>query len=141
MSRLPLVARHDSGLGLFSQPFVSEQSRMVLIQFLQNLFHYGTTEKRTLCTYTKLLTILTDCSHLAVIQIDNLPVATHKRGFLLFQIFGIDTPVYFLSSGHRYKIFSKVVKFIEIVYLCLDYDCSRGLFPQNAIDNLGLSCK
>ena len=78
----------------------SEQRRMIVVQFLQDLFHYGTTEERTLCAYTKLLTILTDCSHLAVIQIDNLPVATHKRGFLLLEIFRIDTPVYFLSSGH-----------------------------------------
>ena len=103
---------------------------MVLVQFLQNLFHDGATEKGALGSYTELLTILTDCSHLAVIQIDNLPVATNKRGFLLLEIFRIDTPVYFLSSGHRYKIFSKVVKFIENMYLCLDYDCSRGYVPS-----------
>ena len=78
----------------------SEQRRMVLIQFLQNLFHYGATEERTLCAYTELLTILAYSRHLIIIQIDNLPMTAHKSCFLLFQIFGIDTPVYFLSSGH-----------------------------------------
>ena len=57
-------------------------------------------------------------------------MTAHKSCFLLFLIFRIDTPVYFLSSGHRCNFFSKVVKFIEIVYLCLDYDCSRGYVPS-----------
>ena len=78
----------------------SEQRRMIVVQFLQDLFHYGTTEERTLCAYTKLLTILAYSCHLIIIQIDNLPMTAHKSCFLLFQIFGIDTPVYFLSSGH-----------------------------------------
>ena len=73
---------------------------MIIIQFLENLFHDSFTEEDRLCAYTKLLTILIDCIHLLVIQVDDLPVTTYQRRFLFLEIFGIHTPCYFLFTGH-----------------------------------------
>ena len=62
---------------------------MIVIQFGQDLFHYCLTEKHCLSPYAELVTILSDRSHLTIIQIDDLPVLTHKSFLLLLQIFGI----------------------------------------------------
>ena len=73
---------------------------MAIIQFLQHLFHNGLTEEHRLCAHTELLAVLIDSFHLLVIQIDDLPVAAHQRRLLLLEIFGIDSPGYFLFTGH-----------------------------------------
>ena len=78
----------------------SEQRRMIVIQFLQHLFHDGLAEEYCLCADTKFLAVLIDSFHLLVIQIDDLPVAAHQRRLLLLEIFGIDSPGYFLFTGH-----------------------------------------
>ena len=64
---------------------------MRVVQLFQYLFHDGFTEQDSLCTYAELVTILSDCSHLTVIQIDNLPMLTHQSLLLLLQIFRIDS--------------------------------------------------
>lgn len=62
---------------------------MIVIQFLQYLFHYRLPVKSGLCPYTELVAILINGSHLTVIQIDNLPMLTHQRFLLLLEIFRI----------------------------------------------------
>lgn len=62
---------------------------MIIIEFGKDLFHDGLSEKGSLGIDSELLTILRDCSHLTVIQIDDLPVLAHKGCLLLFQIFRI----------------------------------------------------
>ena len=63
---------------------------MIVFQLRQNLLHNRLTEKNGLGTYPELFAIKIDGSHLAVIQINDLPVATYKRRFLLLQILRID---------------------------------------------------
>ena len=64
---------------------------MVVIQFGQYLFHYRLTEQDGLSADTEPFAVLPDGSHFTVIQIDNLPVATHQRFLLLFEILRIDS--------------------------------------------------
>lgn len=74
---------------------------MIIIQLGQHFFHDSFTEKHRLGPYTELLTVLSDCRHLTVIQIDYLPVLTHKGLFLLLEIFRIDScRLIFSFSGH-----------------------------------------
>lgn len=63
---------------------------MIIIQFLEYLFHYGLTEQHCFGIDTELITILLYCSHLTIIQIDDLPMATHQRLLLLLQIIRVD---------------------------------------------------
>ena len=74
---------------------------MIVIQFLQNLLHYSFAEQHGLCPYTEFLAILSDCSHLAVIQIYDLSMATHKRLLLFLEIFRIDRHRYPFLLSHR----------------------------------------
>ena len=69
---------------------------MIIIQFLQNLFHYRFTEKHCLCAHTKLLAILIYGGHLAVVQVDHLPVATHQSRLLFFKVLRIYIRIYLL---------------------------------------------
>ena len=62
---------------------------MIIVKFRKDFFHYGFSEQYSLGIDPELLTILRDCSHLTVIQIDDLPVLAHKGCLLLFQIFRI----------------------------------------------------
>ena len=78
---------------------------MIVIQFRKDLLHYSLTEQNRLCTYTKSITILPYCSHLTIIQIDNLSVTTHQRLLLLFQIFWIDICLSGLLLCHFRMIF------------------------------------
>ena len=64
---------------------------MVIVKFRQDFLHYSLAEKHSLRTYTKLVAILLNGCHFAVIQIDNLSMFTHKSSFLLLEIFRIDT--------------------------------------------------
>ena len=64
---------------------------MIVIQFLEYLFHDGFTEQHSLCAYTEFVTVLSDGRHLTVVQIDNLPVTTDQSFFLLLKIFRIDS--------------------------------------------------
>ncbi len=74
---------------------------MVVVKFRQNLLHDGLTKKSSLGTHPEALAISIDGSHLTVIQIDDLPVLTDKRGFLFLEIFRIDCRlIMFLSFGH-----------------------------------------
>ena len=73
---------------------------MAFFQFFEDLFHNGFAEEDSLCTHTELFTILTDGSHLAVIQIYDLTMAAHQRCLLFFEIFGIYALGYFPSAGH-----------------------------------------
>lgn len=84
---------------------------MIVIQFRQDLFHYRFTEKHCLRSDPELVTILPDSRHLAIIQIDNLPMLTHKSLLLLLQILRIDRQfVIFPFLGHLVGviIFAKV---------------------------------
>ena len=75
---------------------------MIVIKLREHLLHYGLPEKSCLGTYPELVTILIDGSHLAVIQIDDLSVATHQRLLLLLQVFRIDSClILFLFSHFR----------------------------------------
>ena len=62
---------------------------MVVIQFGKHLFHYRFPEQNCLRAHAEAFTILSDGSHLAVIQIYHLPVTTHKGFLLLLQILRI----------------------------------------------------
>ena len=62
---------------------------MVIVQFRQDLLHYGLTEHYGLDSDAKPFTILVYGSHLAVIKIDYLSMTTHKGFLLLLQILGI----------------------------------------------------
>ena len=62
---------------------------MIVIQLGQHLLHYRLAEKDSLSAYTEPVAVLSDRSHFTVIQIDNLPVATHQRLLLLLQILRI----------------------------------------------------
>ena len=73
---------------------------MAFFQFFEDFFHYGLTEQDSLGAHTELFTILTDGSHLAVIQIYDLTMAAHQRCLLFFEIFGIYALGYFPSAGH-----------------------------------------
>lgn len=74
---------------------------MIIIQLGQYLFHDCFTEKHRLGPYAELLAVLPDRRHLAVIQIDDLPMLTHKGLLLLLEIFRIDTCRFnFSFSGH-----------------------------------------
>lgn len=63
---------------------------MIVIQFRQYLLHDRFTEERSLSADTELVTILSDGSHLAVIQVYDLPVSSHKRFLLFLKILRID---------------------------------------------------
>ena len=62
---------------------------MIIIQFLQYLLHYSLSEKNGLCTHTELVAVLFNCSHLTIIQVDNLPMLTYKRLLLLLEVLRI----------------------------------------------------
>ena len=67
-----------------------EQCRVVIVQFRQHLFHDRLAEQDGLGTDTELVTVLAYGRHLAVIQIDDLPVAPHKRLLLLLEILRVN---------------------------------------------------
>ena len=85
---------------------------MIILKLGQDLLHYGLTEKNGLGTYPELLAILSDGSHLAVIQIDDLPMATHKRCLLLLKIFRIDARYVFLLLCHCLPAWNKTGDFL-----------------------------
>ena len=62
---------------------------MIVIQFLEYLFHNRLSEQHSLRTHTELVAVLLNGSHLTVIQIDDLPVLTYQRLLLLLQVLGI----------------------------------------------------
>ena len=91
---------------------------MIVIQFRKHFLHYRFAEKHSFRTYTKLLTIMLYSRHLAVIQIDDLPMSAHKRFFLLFKILRINAGrTVFLLSGHFSTeiIFAKVNNLLIIL--------------------------
>ena len=57
---------------------------MIILKLGQDLLHYGLAEENSLSPYPEFVAILTYCSHLTVIQINDLPVPADKRCFLLF---------------------------------------------------------
>ena len=63
---------------------------MIIIQFRKYFLHNGFPEKNRFGSHPEFVTILSDCCHLTIIQINDLPVATHQRLLLLLQIFRID---------------------------------------------------
>ncbi len=74
---------------------------MVVIQFGKHLFHYRFPEQNCLRAHAEAFTILSDGSHLAVIQIYHLPVAADKSFLLLLEILRIYSRCIFLSfAGH-----------------------------------------
>lgn len=73
---------------------------MIVIKLREHLLHYGLPEKSRLGTYPELVTILPYGSHLTVIQIDDLSVATHQRLLLLLQVFRIDSRLILLLFSH-----------------------------------------
>lgn len=74
---------------------------MVVIQFRKHLFHYRLPEQDSLRAHTEPFTILSDGSHLTIIQIDNLPVTADKSFLLLLEILRIYSRCIFLSfAGH-----------------------------------------
>ena len=73
---------------------------MIVIKLREHLLHYGLSEKSRLGTHPELVTILPYGSHLAVIQIDDLSVATHQRLLLLLQVFRVDSCLILLLFSH-----------------------------------------
>ncbi len=63
---------------------------MIVIQLFQYFLHYSLSEQHRLRPYAELLAILPDCRHLAVVQIYDLSMATHKRLLLLLQVIRIN---------------------------------------------------
>ena len=63
---------------------------MIIIKFRKNLFHDSLSEQDSLGTDTEPFTIRLYGSHFTVIQIDDLPVATHQRLLLLLEIFRVN---------------------------------------------------
>ena len=86
---------------------------MIIVKFRQDLLHYSFTEKYGLRTHTELVTILLNGSHLAIIQIDDLPMFAYKSCLLLLKILRIYTyAAVFLLFSHAdfdLKIFAKVI--------------------------------
>ena len=62
---------------------------MIIVQLGEDLLHDRLPVQHCLCTHAELLTIAVYGSHLAIIQIDDLPMSAHKGFLLLLQIFGI----------------------------------------------------
>ena len=62
---------------------------MVIVQFRQDLLHYGLSVKHSLGTYPELFTITVNGSQLTVIQVDDLSMLAHERFLLLLKIFRI----------------------------------------------------
>ena len=56
---------------------------MIVFKLREYLLHDRFSEKNRFCPYPEFVTVLIDSSHLTIIQVDNLPMATHQR-FLLF---------------------------------------------------------
>ncbi len=63
---------------------------MIVVEFRKDLFHDGLTEENRLCANLEFFTVEIDGSHFAIIEIYDLPVATHKRLLLLLEIFRIN---------------------------------------------------
>ncbi len=77
---------------------------MIVVEFRQDLLHYGLAEKDSLGTYAELVTVLPDGGHLAVIQVDDLSVPAYKGLLLLLHVFRIHAlTAYFLFSGHLWN--------------------------------------
>ena len=75
---------------------------MIIVQLGEDLLHDRFSVQHCLCTHAELVAISVDSSHLAVIQINDLPMSSDKSSLLLLQIFGVDTGMYvFLFSGHN----------------------------------------
>ena len=64
---------------------------MIVIQFLEYLFHYSLSEQHCLRTHTDLVTVLLYGSHLTVIQIDDLSVPAYQLLLLFLEVLGIHT--------------------------------------------------
>lgn len=74
---------------------------MIVIKLRQHFFHNGLTEKHSLGRHAELVTILSYCCHLAVIEIDYLPVTADESLFLSLQIFRVNSsPSIFLLFCH-----------------------------------------
>ena len=63
---------------------------MVVLEFFEDFFHNGFTEKDGLGVDLEKVAILGDGCHFAVVQVDDLAMCPHKGGFLLLQIFRVD---------------------------------------------------
>ena len=75
---------------------------MVVIQFLEDLLHYRLPVQSSLRAHTELRTILLNGSHLAVIQIYDLPMLPHQRSLLFLQIFRVHPfQAFLLLSRHN----------------------------------------
>lgn len=75
---------------------------MIIVKFGKYFLHYSLSEKHCFRIHLELVAISVDSSHLAVIQINDLPMSSDKGCLLLLQIFGVDTGMYvFLFSGHN----------------------------------------
>ena len=64
---------------------------MVIVQFRQDLLHNGFSVKHRLGTYPELLAISVDRRQFTVIQINDLPMLSHKSFLLFLKIFRIDS--------------------------------------------------
>ena len=106
------VATRKSCFHVATLSIILEQRRRIVIQLRKDLLHDGFAEEYGLGIDTELLTIAVNGSHLAVIQINHLPVTTHKGLLLLLQVLGIDTRmhIFLFSSQFRQLFFvAKVV--------------------------------
>ena len=85
---------------------------MIVIQFLEDLFHDGFAEEDRFRANTELFAIQAYGSHLAVVKIYDLTVAAYKSLLLLLQIFRIHTGcagIFPFSHDAVNKISPKVV--------------------------------
>ena len=94
---------------------------MVIVQFRQDLLHYGLSVKHSLGTYPELFTITVNGSQLTVIQVDDLSMLAHERFLLLLKIFRIHSHrCLFLLLCHvssNIRVVSKPKFQTKLVYL------------------------
>ena len=91
----------------------SEQSRVIVIQFLEYLFHYCFTEEDGFCAHTEFITIQPYRCHLAVIKIDDLTMAAYQSLLLFLEIFRIDAGCALVSSCRHDKTDKFLAKLVN----------------------------
>ena len=103
---------------------------MVFIQFFQDLFHYGLTEKNGFGIDLETAAIFRYCSHFFIIQVDDLSVFPNQRLFFPSEKIRI-YPLFRLLSVQFPKIFPNIRNcfyFENIAELCRKVVYSRQLW-------------
>lgn len=92
---------------------------MGVIQFGEYLFHDCLPVQYGLGADPEAFTIKVDGSHFAVIQINDLPVFSHKRFLLFLEVFRIDADRgFFLASSHGESSFLLLKFRAKLAFYC-----------------------